>query len=128
MNAFSRIALLYAIVTIFSASSVIAHAQTLTTTTFEWTYLFGDFENGTGEFTQISLPWVGLSLTDLLFTFELNSIEITLNGSVALGRMLRANAQGSASLSTRLPAAACGRTMLQLLDLPSCATSSVLAL
>jgi len=202
---------------------------------FDWIYTAGDFENGTGSFTQISLPWVGLSLSDLNFTFELDSIEITLNGSyhdlgvdvmlifasdlsptapslvdlgashfelqngitykghfisgsaipdndlnlivsgacpavqfqisgatpngsvallraggsgsfvvltgkpctgtvlgldnsVALGRMLRANAQGSVSLSVNLLSAACGRTVLQVLDVPSCATSAVVPL
>lgn len=202
---------------------------------FDWIYAAGDFENGTGQFTQIYLPWVGLTLADLNFTFELNSIEITLNGnyhdigvdvmmifasdlsptapslvdlgashfelqrgvtyqghfisgsaipdndlllavsgacpslqfqvsgatpnanvallyasaagsftvpiskpcagivlgldgSVALGRMLRANAQGEAFFSANLPTGACGRSVLQLLDLPSCAISPVVSL
>lgn len=202
---------------------------------FDWTYTAGDFENGSGRFTQIQLPWVGLALADLNFTVQLDSIEITLNGNyhdigvdvmivfasdlspaapslvdlgasrfelqrgityeghfiggmavpdaalelavggtcpslqflvngatpnanvallyasaygastvpagkpcagtslglgggVALGRMIRADARGEASFGANLPSAACGRTVLQLLDLPTCATSPVVAL
>ena len=49
---------------------------------FEWTYTIGDFENGSGEFSAISVPWSSFGLPDLGTTFDLNSIEIVLEGSI----------------------------------------------
>ena len=49
--------------------------------TFEWTYTVGDFDNGSGEFLDIYVPWFGSDMSNLVFTIDLNSIEITMNGS-----------------------------------------------
>ncbi len=51
------------------------------TGTFEWTYEVGDFENGLGEFVELSLPWWGEDLPPLDWTIEQSSIEITMQGS-----------------------------------------------
>ena len=45
---------------------------------FEWTYPTGDFENGTGLFSQITIPGYGSDLTGLNITIDLTSIEISL--------------------------------------------------
>ena len=49
---------------------------------FSWTYPPGDFENGTGEFLYLEIPGTAHDHTDLASTFDLGSIEITLEGSV----------------------------------------------
>ncbi|MBU2501278.1 T9SS type A sorting domain-containing protein [bacterium] len=50
---------------------------------FTWTYAPGDFENGTGEFTSLDIPYTTHDHTDLLAVFDVGgSIEITLEGSV----------------------------------------------
>jgi len=51
------------------------------TGSFEWTYQLGDFENGTGEFTDIYIPWYNPGLENLEMTFDMNSIEFTLLGN-----------------------------------------------
>ena len=51
------------------------------TGTFEWTYQVGDWENGTAEFLDIYVPGYGSDLNNLVFTVEVDAIEITLNGS-----------------------------------------------
>jgi len=48
---------------------------------FEWTYVVGDFENGSGQFLSLALPWWGLDMTELQFTFDTTSIEINLVGN-----------------------------------------------
>lgn len=48
---------------------------------FEWTYQTGDFENGSGQFTELYIPWWGSDFSELVFTIEPGSIEITLGGS-----------------------------------------------
>ena len=48
---------------------------------FEWTYQQGDFENGSGQFIELDIPWYNPSLTDLNFNVDLTSIEITLPGN-----------------------------------------------
>jgi hypothetical protein len=51
--------------------------------TFSWTFTEGDFENGVGEFTFLSIPFTNHDHTDLNATFDIgSSIEITLEGSV----------------------------------------------
>lgn len=45
---------------------------------FEWTYTVGDFENGTGEFTSLSVPWWSSGLAELEATFEPKAIEIVM--------------------------------------------------
>lgn len=49
---------------------------------FDWTYTVGDFENGDGQFTSLSLPWTSASIASLEFTFDLKSIEIVMPGDV----------------------------------------------
>ncbi len=50
---------------------------------FTWTYDVGNFENGSGQFTSLYIPWTLHDHTDLLATFDIGgSIEITLEGSV----------------------------------------------
>lgn len=51
------------------------------TGTFQWTYTVGDFDNGSGEFLDIYVPWFGSDMQNLVFTVDLDSIEITMNGS-----------------------------------------------
>jgi hypothetical protein len=51
------------------------------TGTFEWTYTVGDFENGSGQFLDVYVPWFGSDMQNLVFTIDLDSIEITMNGS-----------------------------------------------
>lgn len=51
------------------------------TGTFVWTYDEGDFENGSGEFIAVGLPWYSLGFQHLGFTIETSSLEITLNGN-----------------------------------------------
>ncbi len=51
------------------------------TGTFVWTYDIGDFENGTGQFTVLNIPWYNPGLADLNTTIDLTSIEITLVGN-----------------------------------------------
>ncbi len=47
--------------------------------TFEWTYDDGDFENGTGLFTELFIPFTSHTLADLNITFDITkSIEFTL--------------------------------------------------
>ncbi len=51
------------------------------TGTFTWTYVVGDFENGSGEYTAMDVPWYGTDVNSLDFTFDLNSIEMVLPGN-----------------------------------------------
>jgi len=57
------------------------NAATPMTGTFTWTYQPGDFDNGTAQFQSIDIPWWGTNMQDLVFTVDLNSIEVTMNGS-----------------------------------------------
>ena len=51
--------------------------------TFSWTYTSGDFENGAGQFSFLSIPYTLHDHTDLNAVFDIgSSIEITLEGSV----------------------------------------------
>lgn len=56
-----------------------AAAQPMTGT-IEWTYEDGDFENGVGEFVELSLPWWSDSLPPLDWTIEVSMLEITMPG------------------------------------------------
>jgi hypothetical protein len=44
---------------------------------FDWTYTVGDFDNGSGVFTSIYLPYYGSNLTDLGINIDTNSIEMS---------------------------------------------------
>jgi len=50
------------------------------TGTVEWTYVVGDFENGSGEFIELDLPWWGEGLPPLAWTIETSALEITMPG------------------------------------------------
>ena len=54
----------------------------LMTGTFEWTYEQGDFENGSGVFTDIHIPWYWSGLSELAITVDLTSIEFTFDGNL----------------------------------------------
>lgn len=58
-----------------------AWAPRLMTGRFQWTYPEGDSGAGAGQFLELDLPWWGTDLSMLLFSFEADVIEITLNGS-----------------------------------------------
>lgn len=49
---------------------------------FEWTYPSGDFENGSGLFSELVVPGYGSDLTGLNITIDLTSIEITLKANL----------------------------------------------
>lgn len=51
------------------------------TGTFEWTYTPGDFENGTGQFLDLTIPWYGSNFQALIITIDQSSIEFTLPGN-----------------------------------------------
>lgn len=51
------------------------------TGSFEWTYQTGDFENGSGEFVELYIPWYAGEYDSLDVTFDLNSIEFTMRGN-----------------------------------------------
>jgi hypothetical protein len=52
------------------------------TGTFEWTYTEGDFENGTGMFTEFDLPWWNEAAEPWLDeNIQPDSIEITMQGN-----------------------------------------------
>jgi hypothetical protein len=53
----------------------------LMTGTFEWTYEDGDFENGTGVFTQLYIPWYGSDIDGLNITIETGGLETSLAGN-----------------------------------------------
>jgi hypothetical protein len=50
------------------------------TGTFVWTYDSGDFENGTGEFSELFIPWLASSDYDLL------TINFDIGGSIEFNR------------------------------------------
>jgi len=51
------------------------------TGTFTWTYTPGDFENGTGQFLNIGIPWAYPALNELAITIDLDQIETSLLGN-----------------------------------------------
>jgi len=48
---------------------------------FDWTYTPGDFENGSGSFSQVYIPFYGSDISGLNITVETSSIEFTLAGN-----------------------------------------------
>lgn len=111
------------------ASSTLVHAQTRTVTynlenvwldpdithpaisaeqmtgTFEWTYTVGDFENGSGQFLSLDLPWYGTDISGLTINVDLNTIEFTLplnQHSNGVDLTLRIPGLLSTSLSTEI--------------------------
>lgn len=65
----------------YSLDDVILADNTQMTGTFSWTYEAGDFENGVGEFTSLTIPHTTHDQTDLKTTIETGQIEITLVGN-----------------------------------------------
>lgn len=57
------------------------HGSGLMTGTFTWTFEQGDFENGEGQFTELSIPWGGYGIDDLNITIETGGIETSLIGN-----------------------------------------------
>lgn len=53
----------------------------LMTGEFEWTYTIGDFENGSGQFTSVDIPWFGSDMNMMIIEMDIGSIEFTLNGN-----------------------------------------------
>ncbi len=48
---------------------------------FDWTYQIGDFENGSAQFTDLTIPWYNPGINELNINVELKSIEFTLPGN-----------------------------------------------
>ena len=48
------------------------------TGTFRWVYSPGDFENGTGTFTDLYIPGHGTDIPELTITIETSQIEFSL--------------------------------------------------
>ncbi len=53
----------------------------LMTGSFEWTYTVGDFENGTGTWLTMNIPWYGTNVSSLIINVDVGSIEFTLPGN-----------------------------------------------
>ncbi len=51
------------------------------TGTFVWTYVPGDFENGTATWLAIDIPWAHPAMNELVLTVDLDQIETTLVGN-----------------------------------------------
>ena len=51
------------------------------TGSFEWTYTVGDFENGTGTWLTMNIPWYGTNVSSLIINIDVGSIEFTLPGN-----------------------------------------------
>ncbi|QKK09931.1 MAG: hypothetical protein HND58_18430 [Planctomycetota bacterium] len=49
--------------------------------TFTWTFSPGDFENGRGVCTELSVPWGGYAADDLNITIETGGFETSLMGN-----------------------------------------------
>ncbi len=67
----------------YSLDRVLLDDGTQMTGIFAWDYAPGDFENGSGHFLSLDIPWTSHNQDDLDAVFDLgSSIEITLAGSV----------------------------------------------
>ncbi len=53
----------------------------LMTGTIAWTYTVGDFDNGSGTFTTLSLPWHNGNGPALAWTIGVDQIEVTMPGN-----------------------------------------------
>ncbi len=51
------------------------------TGSFEWIYEEGDFENGSGRFIELDIPWYSSDLDSLNINIDLRSIEFVLPGN-----------------------------------------------
>jgi hypothetical protein len=68
-----------AVTTSYTLENVILDNNQQMTGSFSWTYTEGDFENGTGSFTELNIPGSTHTLDVLNTTIDLTSIEITLD-------------------------------------------------
>ena len=67
----------------YTLDNIFLNSTQQMTGTFEWTYDEGDFENGTGHFSELFIPMTSHVLTDLNITFDIKkSIEFTLIANV----------------------------------------------
>ncbi|GAH10619.1 unnamed protein product, partial [marine sediment metagenome] len=48
---------------------------------FQWIYEEGDFENGSGQFIQLTTPWYNPGIENLNITVEPTSVEFSLMGN-----------------------------------------------
>ena len=63
----------------YTLDNIFLNSTSQMTGTFEWTYDEGDFENGTGLFSELFIPLTTHTLEDLNITFDIKkSIEFTL--------------------------------------------------
>jgi hypothetical protein len=64
---------------IYTLDNIFLDATNQMTGTFEWIYDEGDFEGGTGLFSELFIPFTTHTLADLNITFDINkSIEFSL--------------------------------------------------
>lgn len=73
---------------VYSLDEVFLHDNRLNRTqqmtgAFEWNYQEGNFENGTGIFTELFIPWYGTDIEALTINFDIGkSIEFSLTGNI----------------------------------------------
>lgn len=65
----------------FNLNNVITRTSEVMTGSFDWQYTEGDFENGSGLFTELYIPRYGTDISALDITVDLSSIEFTLAGN-----------------------------------------------
>ena len=67
----------------YSLNDVILDDGRQMTGTFTWDFVEGDFENGTGLFTDLFIPSYGSDISALTITFDIgSSIEFSLTGNI----------------------------------------------
>ncbi|MBC8327716.1 MAG: hypothetical protein H8E31_03115 [Planctomycetes bacterium] len=49
---------------------------------FEWTYTVGDFENGSAQFTELSIPYYGTNFSSLVTTIDLGRSQFHVENGV----------------------------------------------
>ncbi len=69
-----------ATVDFFFDDLVVGNGQPMTGR-FSWTYTPGDFENGSGQFTELNIPGYGSDLSGLAITIAVEGIEFSLTTS-----------------------------------------------
>lgn len=70
---------------VFSLDNVIldSNPSQQMTGAFEWNYQEGNFENGTGIFTELFIPWYGTDIEALTINFDIEkSIEFSLTANI----------------------------------------------
>ena len=70
----------------YTLDNVLQDNAKLMTGSFNWTYTEGDFENGTGLFTELYIPGHGTDIDALTINFDIaNSIEFSFTDNVHNG-------------------------------------------